>query len=170
MITYLNKTTNWFEGFLLRLDEVKGWKVLVGMVVAAILYHVTAAIILEELLNVELKNTGLEVLPLPDKFTLAVIAAPIFETLIFQFLIIEVICYFLPERKLLALIVSSLLFAFSHAYSNAYILFALVPGLVLGMLYLTFRNRDNSPIMVVCLAHALINLYALLHNEVLSAL
>lgn len=167
MIRYFNDATSWFERFLLKLDEARGWKVLLGGVALTILYNLLTALIINDLLNLQLRTTGLDDLSFEEKFILVVFVGPIVETIIFQFLIMEVIAVFLPDRKLLALAGSTLLFALAHAYSGVYIFFAVVPGLMFGIIYLVFRNRDNYPVLMVFFVHALINLHALIHNDIL---
>lgn len=91
----------------------------------------------------------------------ALIVIPLFETFIFQALIIELVCKFIkrPRNKLyLALILSALAFAFNHSYSISYFLFTLVGGLILALAYFIGRYRRENAFLLVFIIHSLYNL------------
>lgn len=165
MLYYLNKTTNLFEGFLLRVDAVKWWKVLGGTILMLLIYNILFSTLLFEIFQVELQTPVLNDLSFAGKIFLIVLVAPLIETIIFQCAAYELLLLLFPRHKILALVISALLFALAHAYSEAYIVFIVFPGLVLGLLYITFEKRVLSPIMAVILVHALINLFALIHDS-----
>lgn len=98
---------------------------------------------------------------------IAVIAAPLFETLIFQSLIIEIICKIIkrPRRNIyIAIIASALAFALNHTYSVYYVIFTFFVGIIYSLAYYLGRYRKESAIILVFLLHSLDNLLASLYN------
>lgn len=93
------------------------------------------------------------------------LVAPLLETLLFQSLIIELVCKFIkrPRNSLyLALILSALAFALNHTYSISYFIFTFVGGLILALAYFAGRYRRENAVLLVFLIHALYNLSTLI--------
>ena len=98
---------------------------------------------------------------------IAVVVAPFIETLLFQSLIIEIICKIIkrPRKNIcIAVIVSSLAFALNHPYSTSYFLITLGAGMILALAYYLGRYRKESAIILVFLIHSLYNLSSSLYN------
>lgn len=98
---------------------------------------------------------------------IAVIVAPLIETLLFQSLIIEIICKIIkrPRRNIcIALIASSLAFGFNHTYSLSYFIITFFAGIILALAYYLGRYRKESAIILVFLIHAMYNLSSSLYN------
>jgi len=98
---------------------------------------------------------------------IAVIVVPIIETLLFQSLIIEVICKIIkrPRRNIyIAVIASSLAFALNHTYSLSYVIFAFFVGIIYALAYYLGRYRKEGAIILVFILHATDNLSASLYN------
>jgi len=98
---------------------------------------------------------------------IAVIVALAIETLLFQSLIIEIICKIIkrPRKNIcIAVIVSSLAFALNHPYSTSYFLITLGAGMILALAYYLGRYRKESAIILVFLIHSLYNLSSSLYN------
>lgn len=78
-------------------------------------------------------------------FFLLVVVAPVVETFIFQYGIIE-LCLLVRSKynKQIALFVSALLFGLSHSYNIIYIVFATIMGAALAFYYLCFRKYENK--------------------------
>jgi len=98
---------------------------------------------------------------------IAVILAPLIETLLFQSLIIEIICKIIkrPRKNIcIALIVSSLAFALNHTYSLSYFIITLGAGIILALAYYLGRYRKESAILLVFIIHAMYNLSSSLYN------
>jgi uncharacterized protein len=93
-----------------------------------------------------------------EAFVLAIVIAPIFETLIFQHAVIKLIIKKSSNAKLLSCFVSAILFAASHYYSWAYVLKTFISGFLFSSLYLITMYKKQNPILVVLLAHAGYNL------------
>ena len=88
--------------------------------------------------------------------------APIFETIIFQF----IPAYFLKRfDKIIIIFVSSIMFGFSHWYN----LMNFIHGLLVGFLFIagyfySIRKKLNPIITIIC-AHSFYNLYAFIMNN-----
>jgi hypothetical protein len=92
-----------------------------------------------------------------EEFFIAVIFAPLGETLIFQHTIIS---YFLNKRPnsfLFSCIFSAVLFGASHFYSPEYILKTFFSGLLFGTLYIVVYKKKQNAFIVVAIAHAIYN-------------
>jgi membrane protease YdiL (CAAX protease family) len=102
---------------------------------------------------------------------IAVILAPLIETLLFQSLIIEIICKIIkrPRKNIcIALMVSSLAFAFNHTYSLGYFIITFFGGTILALAYYLGRYRKESAIILVYIIHAMYNLASSLYNMSLA--
>ena len=98
---------------------------------------------------------------------IAVIVVPLLETLLFQSLIIEIICKIIkrPRKNIyIAVIVSSLAFALNHTYSLSYVIFAFFVGIIYALAYYLGRYRKEGGIILVFILHAMDNLAASLYN------
>lgn len=98
---------------------------------------------------------------------IAVIVVPLFETLLFQSLIVEIICKIIkrPRKNIcIAVMVSSLAFALNHTYSLSYFFITLGAGMILALSYYLGRYRKESPIILVFLIHSFYNLSSSLYN------
>jgi uncharacterized protein len=78
-----------------------------------------------------------------EAFILPVLIAPIFETLLFQFLIIYQTyeSYKGKNVKLLAISISALMFGLSHCYSIHYVAFGIFAGYFLAYIFCYFREK-----------------------------
>lgn len=92
------------------------------------------------------------------EFLKFVIVAPLFETFIFQFLIIETLSY-LRIRKITIIFISAFIFSITHYYSIGYIAHAFILGLVLSYSYVIYENRLHS-FLIVYMIHLLRNTMA----------
>lgn len=101
-----------------------------------------------------------------ETFIFAIIIAPLFETLFFQFLIIYQTFESYKGRfqKQIAILISSLAFGLSHFYNFYYFLFAIVGGYLLAFNFCYFKGKTNyfSAIFYILIIHALSNFYVFL--------
>lgn len=100
-------------------------------------------------------------------FAMLVIVAPVLETFIFQSAVIEVGFEFKLRRRLLVLI-SSLLFAFSHYYNWVYVGIMFFIGFIFAYSYMIVRSKfdiTKATLFVISL-HAMSNLIAFLNNNI----
>lgn len=98
---------------------------------------------------------------------IAVIAVPIIETLLFQSLIIEIICKIVkrPWKNIwIAVLASSLAFALNHTYSFLYVLITFLVGIIYALAYYLGRYRKEDAIILVFILHAMDNFLASLYN------
>lgn len=95
------------------------------------------------------------------QFCLAVIIAPIIETLLFQTLPVFVLKDGLNLRYSIICFVSATAFAASHPFSIGYIIFSFIMGLLFVYAYLLISETPKSPFRIVCITHGLRNFLAL---------
>lgn len=101
---------------------------------------------------------------------IAVIVAPLIETLLFQSLIIEIICRIIkrPRKNICtAVMISSLAFALNHTYSLYYFIITLGAGMILALAYYLGRYRKENAIILVFLIHSFYNLSSSLYNLII---
>ncbi|MES2651369.1 MAG: CPBP family intramembrane glutamic endopeptidase [Bacteroidota bacterium] len=102
-----------------------------------------------------LQNHSIDNMSAINQFLIAVILAPVIETVIFQYALIESIRQ--KIQPLYACFFSALAFAFVHFYSVYYFLFALISGLIFAYLYLLEKSVIKGSLLVLT-AHILYNL------------
>ncbi len=100
-------------------------------------------------------------------FLIAIIVAPFVETLLFQSLIIEIVCKFIkrPRNNIwIAVLASSSAFALNHTYSISYIIITFLAGFILAFAYYLGRYRKESAIVLVFFIHSLYNMTTSIYN------
>lgn len=126
----------------------------------------------ESLSNVEDINFLKEELGATGFFFLVVILAPLFETLIFQALIISATSWVLRELKvyyhIIPALLSSLAFALVHSYHLTYVILGFFVGFVFASLYIVVEMKKSLPILVVTIAHSMVNLVPFLKDFVFT--
>lgn len=120
--------------------------------------------------NETLNNRNVDLLNQDDKILMIVLLAPIFETLIFQFGIIEGLLILTKKIKLsnhylLIILISSIAFSLSHFGSIFTIIHSFFSGLVLSTLYIYARVKELKPFFSTFLVHSLFNLTLFFLNE-----
>lgn len=148
---YANKLNKAIESFLSKVEQVEGWKLVLGVVTLSIVYNVFSANIVAKYMGEGLKTPGLEGMSQVELFFMVVLITPMIETLIFQSSIIELAAFGGRKYELIGVVASSMVFAFSHSYSIVYILVMILPGLMLSLLYLTFKRRKLYDLPGTCL-------------------
>ncbi len=132
---------------------------------AFLLLNIVSSIILSKLINVSLGHQN-HFRSKKVEFIIAIVIAPLFETLFFQALVIYQVfeSYSGRYKKEIAIIVSSLLFGSIHYYSLYYFLFATIAGLFLAYIFCYFREKTNylMAFIYLTLIHMLSNLYIFL--------
>lgn len=96
---------------------------------------------------------------------------PLFETLIFQALIISSICFFVEKPRknfYISIIASTLIFAFVHFYSVFYFIMGLLVGFVLAVSYYFARYRKENAIIPIFLIHAIWNCMVFISEKYFS--
>lgn len=93
-----------------------------------------------------------------------ILIAPLIETLVFQFLAIEIMMR-LQKSIIFAVILSSVVFSICHTYSFHYMIYVLPVGLTLGSYYALLRKKNTFlAYLAVCGVHSLVNLLAFIVN------
>lgn len=88
----------------------------------------------------------------------AVFLAPPLETLLFQYLIINILQKITKLRLRYIILISSIIFSIVH-YSSVYsVIFAFLMGFILAYSYAVYQNKKESAFWVTTLIHALKNL------------
>lgn len=99
-------------------------------------------------------------------FLLVVLFAPIIETILFQYLIVNqvFISYNGKNKKIIAILVSAFCFGIIHLYSFYYFLVTSIGGLLLAYYFCIFKQKVNdiSAIFYITLIHSLSNFYIFL--------
>lgn len=93
------------------------------------------------------------------KFIAGSVLAPILETIIFQYGVIEILSSlkFFKEKNIVIAIISAALFGVSHSYSYLYIFYGFLIGLLLAYSYLTYKKKKISAFWVVFWIHCIRN-------------
>ena len=105
------------------------------------------------------------------EYLIAVVVAPLIETLLFQSLIIEIICKFIkrPRKNIwISVITSSLAFSLNHTYSISYMVITFFAGVILAKAYYLGRYRKEGAIVLVFAIHSMYNLLTLLSSDALT--
>lgn len=124
-----------------------------------------ATAVIANYFDADLTSTSFQFSSLHEEFIIAVIAAPILETLIFQYFILETLLN-LKLAPLLCVIASALLFGISHYYNLAYVLVTTVVGFIFAYYYMALRHQHSlNKLVFVTLLHALSNLFAFVNNN-----
>jgi hypothetical protein len=100
-----------------------------------------------------------------EKIVSLLLMAPIIETLVFNFLINEILVKFL--NHFYSILISSFIFALIHYYSIYYALYGLLGGLIFNSIYFYFKQQFSIriAILVVILLHLNHNLLGLILNK-----
>jgi membrane protease YdiL (CAAX protease family) len=95
-----------------------------------------------------------------EVLVLGVLFQPPIETLLFQFLTIEILSFFTP-RKAVLILISSLVFALAHSELLT-MLIVIPPGVILAWSYLLKRRKSKLKAFLITTAiHSLGNLLSL---------
>jgi len=77
--------------------------------------------------------------PLGEIFFYTVLLGPLFETFVFQYLIINILLFFNFKYGIIVLI-SSVCFALDHSYNVVYVAFAFISGLFYASYYMYLKS------------------------------
>lgn len=99
-----------------------------------------------------------------EELPLAVIIAPIIETLIFQHLVFLIFRKWIPikNKYFWAIIVSSVLFGLMHKHNVIYIIFAFLQGITSGYCYYFYKRNLVKAFWSTAVVHAANNSVAVL--------
>ncbi len=100
-------------------------------------------------------------------FILTVVIAPIFETFIFQFLLIEILLTFKLKKEII-IYISAILFAATHNYNFVYFIAIIFSGLIYAAYYLYLKSKNKNALFYVILLHSVSNLFIFVIDDVLK--
>ncbi|MET0241925.1 MAG: CPBP family intramembrane glutamic endopeptidase [Flavitalea sp.] len=107
----------------------------------------------------------LEFSSIGEKIFVVVIFGPLFETTIFQYMIIEYAKKYL-HSFFAALLISAIVFGLCHYYSFNYIIATSISGLIMGGLYIILKMKDSYAFLLVFMLHSAYNLLTLILNMI----
>jgi uncharacterized protein len=113
--------------------------------------------------NEFISNMGFE-----EQIIIAVIIGPALETIIFHFLLLELLLYVFKNwnyRYLFAVIISAVIFSLTHNWEVHYLIFSLIGGLIFSTSYIIAKVKNMIPVVVVFSIHAISNLMSTLVNN-----
>jgi len=96
-----------------------------------------------------------------DNIAFGIILVPIIETLIFQTLIVSVICHLIirPRHNFYpAIFISAFAFSLNHSYSFYYMFMTFLAGIILAVAFYIARYRKFDATLTVILIHSIWNL------------
>lgn len=116
--------------------------------------------VLANYIGTELSNTRFNFGSLAEEFIVVVIVAPIVETLIFQYAVIETLLN-LKVRTWICISTSALMFGIQHWYNPFYVAALTVIGFILSYYYMALsKQRTINSIVLLIIMHSIFNLIA----------
>lgn len=95
-------------------------------------------------------------------FIFVILIAPVFETVIFQWLAVEGAKYVFSKVKIkhyiFPVLVSAFIFGLNHYYNFSYMIVTFFSGSIYAFSYILIKKRRENPIVVISIMHALFNL------------
>ncbi|GAB3666558.1 hypothetical protein GCM10028791_42380 [Echinicola sediminis] len=107
-------------------------------------------------------------------FLVTVIIAPLLETFVFQYFIIEVVLFIFKKFSFpfginCSVIFSSIMFGLAHSYNVYYVLNTFLVGVLYALFYLMARKRrDISGYITVTSVHVYNNLFVFVMMDLLN--
>jgi hypothetical protein len=102
-----------------------------------------------------------------EKIFIALLIAPLIETLFIQFLIIELLSALLPKQIFFACLMSSAIFSLNHLFSVLYVVFTFIGGIILALAFFSGGKGWRGFLLVFCI-HAFYNCFVLIINHLIS--
>lgn len=96
-----------------------------------------------------------------EKIFFGIFLVPLLETLLFQALIISIVCKVIKRNKFNfypAIFISAIAFAVNHSYNYYYMIYTFLAGIILALAYYLARYRKESAVLLVFIIHAAYNL------------
>ncbi len=147
----------------LKIFRINSLLVVVGVVILNLFISISFAAIVRNVLKDDPIKNSIDFASVKEEFLVSVVGAPVLETFIYQYLLIEICLYVSKkiakkENKTFSILVSSCFFSFAHSYNIYYMIATFLGGMSLNALYVYFRIKGKFPFIYVVLAHALYNL------------
>lgn len=99
---------------------------------------------------------------------IVILFAPLFETFIYQFSIIELAHTYIKKyyTNYIAIFISATLFAFSHLYNIHYFIYSFLIGVNFALIYIVAKKRkDVNPVLLLFSVHSITNSIGFTINE-----
>ena len=100
--------------------------------------------------------------PKMELLFISVVAAPIAETYLLQYLPNLILTKLRVKNTFLLIVLPSILFAFGHTYFWLYVFMTFFSGLILNYLFLYLKGKTPYYILITMLFHAMYNLFGFL--------
>jgi membrane protease YdiL (CAAX protease family) len=166
------KVMNNLENNILIFKNINKNYLLISMIIINLIFVFFISLSVTLLINDEIFEVDYLIgQSLPDIFFTTVIFAPIIETLIFQFLIIESVLYLFKKLKIsnslfVSVAISGIFFGISHSYNIYYVLVTILLGFLLGFFYLIAKNHKYmNAFLTVCIVHSCSNLVGFIVDD-----
>lgn len=151
--------------YILGLNTIK---FLLLMCSVFLMMSLTTSLIIELVITeIDISIPFLEGAPLGKIFFYSVAIAPLIETLIFQYMILDFLPWRLPGKnihKWIAIIISGVLFGLSHYYNLEYIIYGTVMGLLLAVTYVIAKFKNIPAFFTIWFIHTVTNLIAFVED------
>lgn len=163
MFPYVNKTSLSIKRHLDRLRLVHLFTLIL---LVKIIFSATTSLIATAI-DPSLTETSFSEMSIGRQIVISVFFGPIFETILFQFLVIEA-AYHFKLKTIFAVLISAGLFGISHYYNLVYILVAFITGILYAVSYVYIRQRYqvSTAFVFVLGLHSLYNATALILDRV----
>lgn len=115
-------------------------------------------------------DTGFKLDAIWEKILVVIILGPLVETILFQYLVITIICRIIKRPRFNfypAIILSAIAFAFNHNYNTYYFVYTLLVGIVYALGFYLLRYRKENGILIVFTVHGIFNFLSI-SQELLS--
>lgn len=145
------------------LTKLENWKIIVFVVSLNLVNSLVFSFISNFIFKTKLDKGFIPFNSLLNEILLAIIIAPITETLVFQYGIIETLKN--KYKPLTCCIISGFFFGLSHSYNIYYFFFTFSSGLLLAYAYHLGSLRKKG-FLIVFLAHLCHNSVAILLNHI----
>lgn len=133
-----------------------------------LIFHLALSLLVN-LYDSRILETFEENTPLTEIFVLSVIIGPFIETLLFQYLIIELLYSFKKVKQNIIIIISAVAFSLIHNYNLTYIFVSFIAGLIYASYYLYLKNiKKKYPFIYIWVLHALYNFTVFILGDVLD--
>ncbi|KAF2343002.1 CPBP family intramembrane glutamic endopeptidase [Flavobacterium tistrianum] len=133
---------------------LKQWELILLIILLNFLNNYLFSVI-SNLFDISLNKGFNDHYTIKEKIVLFVIAAPLIETLLFQYAVIEIFKSIKVKLKYCCFL-SAFIFGSFHLYNIFYFLYAFVGGLLFAFLYLRGKNQKNA-ILLPLVTHIIYN-------------
>lgn len=134
--------------------NLRSWELIVFVIVLNFLNNYIFFVI-SNFLNISLNKGFNNNYTFNEKIVLFIIVAPLIETLLFQYIVIEIFKS-IKIRLKYCCILSAFVFASMHLYNIFYFLYAFVGGLMFAFLYTRGKNQKYAMLLPL-IAHTIYN-------------